>query len=169
MTTEVGGYATRIQVTKARPANTTAYAAKDVVSEDASSGTVWTFSNAARFDAWSGIITHAFAATDQEDETQRFRLWLYHTGPSATNLDDNGAFGFVYADVDEFIGYIDFEALAKEDATAGTGAYSTNPDVRVSFKCAAGDTDIYGVLETLDAYTPASGGSYTIELFIEQD
>ena len=59
-----------ISVTKTRPSNTTAYGAGDVISEDAASGTAWTFSNAAKVKGGSGTIVRAVILDDDTGRTQ---------------------------------------------------------------------------------------------------
>ena len=164
---EVGGRTVRVAATFARPADTSAYAALDTVSTSTSAPVVITFSGMARINAGSGYITKARIMTDQKTNTARFRLHLFHTAPTLTN--DNAAFPLLWADRANRVGKIDFGAMTTEDATNSTCAESLNEAVRLSFTCEAANTALYGILETLDAFTPASGQNFYISLTSEQN
>jgi hypothetical protein len=163
---EVGGNGSYVGVEFTRPADTTAYAALDAVSDSTSAPTVLTFANLARVNGGSGYITKARLFTDQKTNVARFRLHLFHTAPTAIN--DNSPYTLLYANRANRIGHIDFPACATEDPTNSTAASArVVPDgvsLPLAFKCADGAKTIYGLLETLDAFTPASGQKFWIEL-----
>lgn len=158
---EVGTNGVRVSVELTRPADTTAYAINDVVSNSTTSPTVLTFSNVARVNAGSGYIVKARILTDQKANVAAFRLHLFHTSPTATN--DNAAYPLLYANAANRIGYIDFPAMNTEDATTSTAA-NTLWTGQLHFVCASASRDIYGVLETKTVFTPASGQKFYIEL-----
>ncbi len=158
---QVGGYMATVPVTLTRPADTTAYAAKDAVSNSTSAPDVLTFSKLARLPGGSGYIVKARLMTNQSTNTARFRLHLYHTTPTAIN--DNAAHTLLWANRANRIGYIDFAACATE-GTGSDAANSQNDTVRMPFVCASGSRAVYGLLETLDAFTPASGQIIYVEL-----
>lgn len=152
-----------------RPANTDAYAAKDVVSDSTSAPTVLTFANFARVNQGSGIIVRARLMTDQKTCTAGFRLHLFHTAPTAIN--DNSPYLLLYANAANRIGMIDFPAMTSEDSTNSTAAATMRPSSDGSYgtpnlwyQAAAASRAIYGVLETTSAFTPASGQKFFIEL-----
>lgn len=161
---EVGGNTVAVSVEFSRPADTTAYAARDAVANSTSSPTVLTFSNIARVNAGSGYITKARLMTDQSTNTARFRLHLYRTAPTAIN--DNAAWTLLWANRANRIGFIDFSALQTE-GTGSDAANALNTDIRLAFVCATASRALYGMLETLDAFTPASGQQFMIELSAE--
>ena len=154
----------RVSDSFTRPANATAYAAKDVVGD----GAELTFAGAGAASPMLGgvcTVTQAKLLTDQTTNTARFRLHLYRSAP--TDIADNAAFtGPLWADRAEYIGAIDFPACGVE-GTGATAAYAVNPDVVLSWVQDDSDRNIYGVLETLDAFTPASGQNVYIELTVE--
>ena len=80
-----GGLIKPISVTKTRPADTNAYAAKDVINESTTAGTVWTFASAARANGLSGDVIGAILLTDQGTNTASYRLHLYTVAPTAIN------------------------------------------------------------------------------------
>lgn len=158
----------RFRQTKSRPGDTSAYAAGDVISENASNtvGTAWSFPQLRQS---AGEIRGARLYTNSE-VTGRHRLHLFASNPANSELDDNAQFGELYADELLKIGEIDFPALASSNTTVGDAARSQNFDLRIPIRQVSLSnseaTDIYGVLVTLDAYTPGSGSAYTIDLFV---
>lgn len=150
-----------------RPADTTAYAARDVISTGA--GAVLTFANMGRVVGGSGIILRARMLTDQKANVSSHRLHLFSVAPTA--IADNSPYLLLYANAANRIGMIDFPAMATEDPTNSTAAAAMRPSSdgaypppNLWYKCAAADTALYGILETLSVFTPASAQNYFIEL-----
>lgn len=151
-----------------RPANTTAYAAEDAISDSASAPTVLTFGGlgySSKRDGGPVRIKNARILTSQATCVARLRLHLYY-GTAPSPINDNAQFtGPLYADRASHIGSIDFPALDSE-GTGATAAYAAfEPDVRfgnINLK-----RDVYGMLETLDVFTPASEQTFFIELNTE--
>ncbi len=153
--------------TKTREANATPYGVNDVISEAASSGTAWTFAALGRINGGSGYIVKGRVVTDDITvSTMRLRLYLFNATPTS-ELDDLATNSQpLYADVAKMIGIIDFDAL--DNAQAGADSAETQrDDLRLAFTCASADADLYGVLVTLDAFTPISGQKFTITLDAE--
>jgi len=160
-----------LNVTKTRPADTNNYGAGDVVSESTSTGTAWTFANAAARKGGSGTIVRAVVTDDDTGHTQAFRLLLFNITPTG-NLDDNAANTEPLSGTDDnFIGAIEFDALVD----LGTGySYATavpgNSNLPLPFKCANGDADIYGVLVLNAAMTDESSAEvFRVILQVVQD
>jgi hypothetical protein len=149
-----------------RPADTTAYAAKDVISDSTSAPTVLTFTGVARASGGSGYITKARIMTDLKTWTGRMRLHLFDTSPTAIN--DNSPFLLLYANKATRIGVIDFTTAATEDATNSTGAEVINDLVRLPY-VTTGGANIFGILEVLEAATPASGQKFYVQLTCDQN
>lgn len=161
-----GGALATSAVTLTRPSNTDAYAAKDAVSNSTSAPTVLTFAAAARVNGGSGYITRVRLMTNQSANVARFRLHLYHTAP--TPINDNAACTLLWANRANRIGYIDLPACQTE-GTGSDAANAQNDTVRLPFICGASAQAIYGLFETLDAFTPASGQVFYLELMIDQN
>lgn len=168
----VKGVIKSTNLTLTRPSNTTAYTAKDAISNSTSAPTVLTFTSIVNTAGDSGYIVKARMMTNDSTCTARFRLHLYDTAPTAIN--DNDPFTLLYANANKRIGYIDFPA----QFTEGTGsnastaiwlsgtlnnASTQSPQGVVPF-VTVGATSIYGLLEILDAYTPLSAETFYIEL-----
>lgn len=145
-------------ITFTRPANTTAYAAEDVVSD----GSVITFT----FDDVGEWIVGATFMTSLATVTARHRLHLFRDVPTA--IADNAPFtGPLFADRTKYVGAIDSNAFNAEGSGA-TAAYAANTDIRLPFDT-SGDRALFGILETLDAYTPASAQQFFIQLAVYSD
>jgi hypothetical protein len=151
-----------------RPANTTAYIAKDVV------GTIMTFSNALKSNAGNGYITKVRLMGDVSTQTFKAKLHLYSISPSA--VVDNDPFTLLYANTTNRLGAIELQALSTEGTgstacstiwTAGKADVNGFAQGILPIKGATGSNIIYGILETLDAFTPTSGGKYFVELTVD--
>lgn len=150
-----------------RPADTTAYAAKDVISTAV--GAVIEFTGMARANAGTGTIVRARLMTSQKTNVALYRLHLFHTAP--TVIADNSPYTLLYANAANRIGSIDFPALSTEDATNSTAAAGMRPSYDGSYappnlwyKCKSDGTSLYGILETLSAFTSDSAQNFFIEL-----
>lgn len=164
---EVGGNLTMISVELTRPSDTTAYAANDSVADSTSAPTMLALLNAARVSGGSGYITGIRVTTDKKSITPRFRLHFFNTnGATATN--DNAAFKTAYADISKYIGYWDMPAMITgADTTNSTDSRSVDLTPRLPFTCAA--TTLYVLLETLDAFTPASAQKISVTVFLDRN
>lgn len=158
---EVAGKMATVYVEFTRPSDTTAYAAKDAISNNTSAPAVLTFTNLARVNGGSAYIVKARLMTNLSTDTKRYRLHIYHTAP--TPINDNSPFTLLWANRTNRLGYIDFPACATE-GTGSDAAGSLNDTIRHPFVCASGSRHIYGLLETLDAGTPGNAQAYYIEL-----
>lgn len=166
--TLVAGRTALAGVNFTRPADVSAYAALDVVSNSTSVGAVLTFTNLARTIGGSGYITKARIITNQSTNTARFRLHLFETSPDASSSrNDNVPFTQLFANRALAIGVIDFPAMVTEGA-GSDAARSMNADIRLGFSGSA-TANIFGILETLDAFTPANAQQFYVELIAEQN
>lgn len=164
---EVGGNTGIVVATFSRPANTTNYSDGDVVGT--SPAAILQFSNAARVNAGSGYITKARVVTSQATNQAAYRLHIYSVAPTA--IADNAVNTILFNDAYKRVGYIDFQLpiMGGSGAVGSTGCEALAANIRIAFKCDAGTRHLYGVLETLTAFTPASGQSFYVELSIENN
>lgn len=172
---QVGGSIVTLVGTFTRPANTTAYTANDVVSNSTSATTLIVITNAARVVGGSGYIVGARLTTDLKSITPRVRLHVYNAS-TPTIAVDNAAMQLRYTDSSKRIRSVDMPALSTPiDATNSTQSEASLPDPtngnppRIPFICASGDRNLYILLETLDAFTPASGQGFTLTVDIDQN
>lgn len=164
---EVGGNLTMISTEFTRPANPTAYTAGDVVSDNATATTMQALANAARVSGGSGYVTGIRITTDKKSITPRIRVHLFNT-TGADVAADNAAWKSIYADVSKYVGWWDMPAMITgTDSTNSTNSISEDLTLRLPYTCAA--TSLYYVLETLDAFTPASGEKFTVTVFVDRN
>jgi hypothetical protein len=145
-----------------RPADTTAYAAGDAVSNATSSPTILTFAGAARANGGSGLILSA-RHSKNNTTAANYRLWLWRETVAAVN--DNAQFALLWANRANRIGFIDFA-----HTTGGTGSDSSSSLATFqNLPFTATGTALFGQLTTPGGYTPASGEQHFIELAIAQN
>jgi hypothetical protein len=142
-----------------RPANTTAYAAKDVVADNTTANLI--FTNAVPDLGGSGVVTGVQILTDQTTNTTSFILHLYHTAPTA--IADNAAFTLLWAERTYHIGTITLAAAVPDGAVARAQNFA----VRIPFNLPVNVNTLYGVLETVGTWTPASAQILRIEISVE--
>lgn len=153
--------------TLTRPADTTAYTAGDVVSNNATTTTPIAFSDIFPKDAGTGYLVGARLSTDKKSITPRIRLHLFNAS-TATVAADNAAFKEVYADAGKRLGYVDLPAMTTAtDSTNSDMSRAFDLTLRVPIVAAAGDRDLHVVLEALDAFTPASGQQFSLTLYVD--
>lgn len=149
-----------------RPADTTAYTAGDVVSNSTTATTPISLSSAARVAGGNGYIVRAALTTNKKSITPRFRVHLFNAAP--TVAADNAAYSELYADAGKRLGFIDLPAMTTAtDSTNSDMSRAFNDSARLPIVAAASSADLYAVLETLDAFTPASGQKFTLTIFID--
>lgn len=148
----------------ARPANTTAYAAGDGVTDSTSAPTPLSYSGAtSAFRPATKLISARLVKSGTSTTSATFRLWLYK-GAVSNVPNDNAAFAPAEADQGDLIGSIAFgTAVAGSDCVTYIGTLSG--DLRFN---ATSDNVIYGILEATGAYTPESAETFYTELVVEQ-
>lgn len=161
-----GGYTARALDMFVRPNDANIYAALDAVSDSTTTPLVLSFLDVARANGGSGYITKARLVTTQTTCVARFRLHLFSTPP--TPINDNAPYTLLWANYATRIGEIDFLPCNTEGA-GSTAAKSLNSTIRLAFVCAADRRHLYGLLETLDAFTPAALQDFYVELTAEQN
>jgi len=167
---ETRGRLKNISVTKSVAAAEN-YAAEDIISESATDGTVWTFTDAARTQGSGGYITKAQVFCETTGQVQRLSLYLFTSDAVTCEVDDNKAFdGVVHADIGYYIGRIDFPAMDDFGGDSETTCTpSTTGNLPLSFICESDSKDIYGVLITRDAFTNETAtDDYIVRLTVEQ-
>jgi len=148
---------------KTRPNDTNAYAALDVVSESASAGTVWTFASIGPSGGGNIIIDNIsirFDVSAIPSGLAAFRLHLYSTSPTAIN--DNAAFDLPSGDRAKYLGYVETPTPLDLGATLWASTEEQGFPVRKQVTVASGS--LYGILQTVGAYTPTAEAVYTVKL-----
>lgn len=139
-----------------RPANTTQYAAGDLVANNATAGSVvalaFPFAGSGRMIRRAHILKSGTTVTDAS-----YRLHLYSSAPVPVN-GDNAAWSTPGAG---YLGGIDVTVdTVFSDGAKGIGAPNAGSEINLI----SGVGTVYGLLEALDTYTPASAETFTVEL-----
>ena len=147
-----------------RPANTTQYAAGDVVSD---SSAVMTFPNALR--EFMGTIKQATLIDSANQGTLLdSELWLFDTDPGVTT--DNAAIDWTDAEVLRVVGVISFAVANGKVGLAGSGASGNAVNVQSGLNIPVRGlqtNDLYGVLVARNTYTPVSAEVFTVILAVQ--
>ena len=165
----VPGTAKTISVTKAVAAAEN-YAAEDIISENVSTGTVWTWAAIFRENGVGGYLTQAIVSCETTALTHRLALYLFNAA-TTSEVDDNKVNDAVLnADISQYVGRIDFPALedlgGNSEAVANSNTISNMP---LWVDAASDADDLIGILVTRDAITGETvDDDYTIKLTLEQ-
>lgn len=145
-----------------RPADTTAYAAGDAVSNSTSAPVLMEFT-AAPHNGERGIIRSLrFTKSDNDTTNADFRVHLFSVAITAVN--DNAAFSLAFADRGNRIGHID---IADTDLIGGAANEAYRSDFVLPFECASNDNKLYALIEARGAYTPGSEEQFFVELGLD--
>jgi hypothetical protein len=162
------------RVTKAvsfiRPANTTQYAANELVANHGTAGSVVVpaIANAARFPGGNGSVKAVTLSKSGVVLTDaKFRVHLFTLAPTVSN-GDNGAFAVTNGMAKAPLGHVDFD-LETLGTALGDGLMQRIEDLDFQFDTVAPGHSIYALVETLDTYTPASAEVFTVEVELERD
>lgn len=143
-----------------RPDNATAYTAGDVVGTDPAANLSFASMGVAGDEIviLSARLLVKKAATNLAlpSGCTGFRLHLFSEAPTA--IADNTAFALPYADADKYIGNITISTPTDK----GDALFSQDDGINMPVNLVG--TGIYGILETIGAYTPTALAVKTISL-----
>lgn len=142
-----------------RPADALPYAAGDVVADSDSVPTVLEFASigpsGGRIEVT--LATHRIDVAAVPSGMADFRLHLYDAEPTA--IADKVAFNLPNGDRAKYLGHVDITTpLDLGDTLWGQADFSRE------FKLADGSTSLWGIVETIGAYTPSASDVHTIGL-----
>lgn len=146
-----------------RPADTTAYAANDALSDSTSAPTSggFTLTGAARVSGGSGIITDVIVASSNNAATVlQGEVWIFDT--SVTNVNDNAAFAISDAEVKTLVAKVPFVMVQD---TNNSAVHVQN--LSIGFTC-SGSANLRFLIKVKNAYTPASAEVITVRAKIIQ-
>lgn len=157
----INGY--NVQVAFARTADTTAYTALDVIGIDAAGSAGNAIQTFALIGPSAGgiIITGAdlmYEAASIPSGMTNLVLHLFDTSPTA--ILDNAAFVLGATDTGKYLGNINLGAPAVVGQVLFTEANGLGKEV----KLAVASTSIYGIIQTVGGFTPASGTLIKVRL-----
>lgn len=142
-----------------RPADTTAYAVSDALSDSTSAPTTggFTFTGAGRVSGGSGIITDAKVTTSADAATPlQGEIYLFDT--AVTNINDNAAFAVSDAEIKTCIGVIPFFLV-----DVGNNGFYHVTNLNIGYTC-VGSANLRFLVRVRNAYTPASAEVFTFEI-----
>ncbi len=141
-----------------RPADTTAYAAGDALSDSTSAPTVLEFTNVAQRDQEAAdggqtvlineLIVHA---STLQGTLPSIRVWFFNASPTAIN--DNAAFTLSDAENRTCLARMNTDSI---EAGAVNNTMLQSGLQNIIFRIGASTTSVFALVEVLNAYTPAS-------------
>lgn len=154
-----------------RPADTTAYAANDLVANSTTAASV-VFPNWGLKHVQGGfkIIGVRINKSNPVVTNAQFRLWLFGSDPGVPTNGDNGSMLYL-ANGADYIDYIDFN-MTGNSFSHGTPLWSgfrvvpSGAGIGVWLPPGA-NRKLWGVLMAQAAYTPASGETFKITLELD--
>ena len=150
-----------VSASQTRPNNVTAYDALDVVGQDSAANMV--FSNVIADEGGAFVIFGARLRIDVAAipaGMSSFRLHLYNAAPTA--IVDNAAYNLPAGDRAKYLGYVEISGVLDIGDTLWIQATGVN----FVGKLAAGSTSLWGILQTVSAYTPTASAVKTVMLNI---
>lgn len=141
-----------------RPADTTAYASGDLVANSTTAGSVTPLSwTAARVATGNFFIRRTRLTTSNTAITNAsFRIHFYTSSPTPSN-GDNGAW---LTNMSGWVGAMDITLNEVfTDGAMGVGVPNTGSEIAVALPSSQ---TLYALIEARAAYTPTSGGTFTV-------
>jgi len=154
-----------------RPADTTAYAAGDVLADSTSAATILTFSGVSRANGLGYLIDGVTLVYSTAPATKAdLELWLFDT--SITIQNDNAAWNPTDSDLEKSLGYVSLlgsgAIVAAPSGSNGNMIQHVEAKVK-SRASASSSTNLYGIVVVRNAYTPSSAEKFTFRLHVIQD
>ena len=166
--TVVRGVSKTISVTK-EIAAAAGHSAEDVMCENATTGTPWTFAAIFRANNTGGYLTKAQAICERTAITARLTLYLFNATPTSELRDNVANTAPIHADAAKYLGKIDFPALEDlggDSVAAATS--STTGNLPLWVDAASDADDIIGILVSRDAVTLTATDEIILKLTVEQ-
>ena len=158
-----------VELTITRPANTTAYAANDVISssESAPTAQIIDLATAGVEAGGSGYLVKLRALTNNKNWTGRLRLHLYRSAITPPN--DNSPFALLWANRSNRIGSIDITGFNTADNATSDAANALIADLRFPFRLAPTETRLWCIIQNLDGPTPASAQQFFFSVLVDRN
>ena len=162
-----------ITASRTRPANATAYAAGQILTDSTTAATMMSFASCARSNGLGGLLDYLTVVSQTAPLTAPdLELHLFDTAPSLTSQNDASVFNPTDTELEKAIFTVTISASAR--IISAPLASNGNSEWHVplggkSFQCAAADTALYGIVVVRSAYTPTSGEKFSFRLHCIQD
>lgn len=155
-----------LSATFGRPANTTQYAAGDIVSDSAAQ---LVFAGAALAAGESGtILTAQLHQNANQSTLGSFELNLFSSKVAVQT--DNAAAAFTNAEMLTWVGGFAFTSsyiLNAGSGAAGNVVWQAR-NLNLDYRCGSGETALYGLLVVRNAYTPVSQEVFKVMLKVRR-
>lgn len=151
------GFPVSVSTDITRPADTTAYAANDALSNSTSAPTSggFTLSSICRKSGGSVLITDVIVTTSNDAATLlQGEVWIFNQ--SVTNINDNTAFAVSDSEIKTCVAKVPF---ALEDA--GNNGFYHSQNLSILAK-ASGSADLRFLVRVKNAYTPSNAEVITV-------
>lgn len=141
-----------------RPADTTAYATNDALSDSTSAPTSggFTFTNAARKSGGSGIITDLLVMSSNPTGSMQGEIWIFDT--AVTNINDNSAYAISDSEVKTVVAKIPFTTVADTN-----NALTHVTGLSIGYTC-VGSANLRFLVKIKAAYTPVASEVTTVRI-----
>lgn len=151
-----------------REANTTQYAAGDVIAASTTAAVASVF-NSCSGPGRSGSIKSVLLVDSAAEATKlNADLFLFHSAP-VTFGNDNEAFAPTDAELQDCVGVVSLDGTTAANIKVGSGnAVIQNSGLDLPFECLTTDFSLYGILVARNTYTPVSAEAFKIILGIQQ-
>lgn len=151
-----------------RPADTTAYAVGDLIAPSTTPGVgnVITIAGISRIPSGTGRIIRVRVATDQAAFAGTLRVHLFKTAVAPT-VGDNGALAGAVPNYINYYGMADVTLAQGILSNGAKGFMAFSPPI--AFDVPDGVSDIYYLLETRTAFTPASAQRFSMTVEADLD
>jgi hypothetical protein len=167
----VGGFTKAVNSSLQRPNNSVTYTANTAIANATGSATQLTFTNCARKNGYTGLITSVFMVDCQKATTLgQFELWLYDTS-IGTVISDNATWAPVSGDLQNLVGIVPLNLSYVGNTGAGAvgNVVFEAPNLNIPYKCGAASTSLFGQLVVRNAYVPIPLELFIIRLQLSQD
>lgn len=149
-----------------RPANTTAYAVGDLLSDNTTAGSVTPLKFSMNGLGRSGMVRRVrMHKTTNTTMAATFNLHLFDAPPTVTN-GDNAAFA-VASNLSSWLGKVAIDMTSGALAGASAGCSHVSAAVAIGVCKPTGGGVVYGLLEVAGIYAPGSAEVFTVSLEIE--
>jgi len=141
-----------------RPLNATAYSANDVMLPSGASYITFSGIDTSGADVYITNFRFAMSGSAVPTGMGVMRLHLYSAAPSG--LSDNDAYSLGASSIANYEGYVEVNT----PIALGNYIYRQNETTNLQINLASGESSLYGIMQTVNGYTPASGVEFRIGL-----
>jgi hypothetical protein len=156
----------KVSATFTRPADTNAYAAGDIVSNNTSGGAAIRFSGAGFPSAPVRILRATLWKSTNVVTSANFSLVLYNQDPGVQN--DNAAYAETFANRSKVVAIIPFTIMLAYGSNVAQVDFLP-PSGEMDAVLGDGQSSLWGVLVATAAYTPGSADQFAVELIIQTE